>query len=69
MNFGTLVGNQLGGLLVYLFGITSHEFELLWLLVLLTSLCQLYPMLFLWMIPPGTAGSIKKPDASAYKAS
>jgi len=68
MNFGSLVGNQIGGILVYLFGITSTDFTLLWLLVLLTSLLQLYPMVFLFLIPAGTTKNMKAVETPAYRA-
>jgi len=60
MNFGSLVGMQIGAALTLAFGVTAHDFTLMWALALTTSLCQLYPLVFLWLIPGGRAKDVKR---------
>eukprot|EP00658_Telonema_sp_P-2_P040898 TRINITY_DN29249_c0_g1_i1.p1 TRINITY_DN29249_c0_g1~~TRINITY_DN29249_c0_g1_i1.p1 ORF type:complete len:484 (+),score=114.78 TRINITY_DN29249_c0_g1_i1:194-1645(+) len=62
MNFGSLIGAELGALLTYLFGVEAHNFTYMWQLVLLASLMQLIPLAFLWLLPQGSASNIERPD-------
>jgi len=62
MNFGSLVGTQLGALLTLAFGVDAHNFTYMWQLVLLVSLMQLIPLGFMWLLPPGGTSDIEAND-------
>eukprot|EP01016_Furgasonia_blochmanni_P003500 TRINITY_DN11378_c0_g1_i2.p1 TRINITY_DN11378_c0_g1~~TRINITY_DN11378_c0_g1_i2.p1 ORF type:complete len:252 (-),score=55.31 TRINITY_DN11378_c0_g1_i2:393-1079(-) len=47
INFGSLISYQLGGIIVYLLGITETDFSRLWILILFTNLAMLSPIGFL----------------------
>lgn len=44
INLGTLISYQLGGVLIYLLGITKTNFDKLWILVLVTNLAYILPL-------------------------
>ncbi|MDB9315472.1 folate/biopterin family MFS transporter [Spirulina sp. CS-785/01] len=50
-NLAGLLSQELGALLTHLLGITEHNFENLWLLVVLTNLSTLLPLPFLHWLP------------------
>ena len=54
-------------LMTWAFQVDSHNFKYMWILVLVASLMQLIPLLFLWLIPPGGTNDLetKKPQAEA----
>jgi hypothetical protein len=51
INLGYLVSYQLGGLLTYGLGITSSDFQSLWILILIASVFPLLTQLFLFCLP------------------
>jgi len=62
-NLANLVSHELGALLTHWLGITEHNFEQLWLLVLITNMSTLLPLPLLSWLPqqmtPPTAGVAK----------
>ena len=48
-----------------LFGVDSHNFRLMWVLALVVSLLQLYPLFFLWLLPKGNTTDLDVSDTSA----
>eukprot|EP00744_Colponema_vietnamica_P008603 GILI01012265.1.p1 GENE.GILI01012265.1~~GILI01012265.1.p1 ORF type:complete len:471 (+),score=118.94 GILI01012265.1:179-1591(+) len=67
INLGGLVSSQLGGLLSYLMGITSSQFTLLWLLVLITNVCMLLPLPLLILVPSGNSDSFQANITKQYQ--
>ncbi|MFN4279075.1 folate/biopterin family MFS transporter [Thermosynechococcus sp.] len=51
-NLANLVSHELGALLTHWLGITEHNFDRLWLLVLITNLSTLLPLPLLNWLPP-----------------
>eukprot|EP00742_Colponemidia_sp_Colp-10_P002152 GILJ01002299.1.p1 GENE.GILJ01002299.1~~GILJ01002299.1.p1 ORF type:complete len:531 (+),score=67.34 GILJ01002299.1:81-1673(+) len=51
INLGSLVSNQLGGVVTLALGITSDNFKLLWVLVLISQMCMLLPLPLLFFVP------------------
>lgn len=51
MNFGGLISFQLGGLIMICLGINQHNFDLLWLMLLITNLMMLLPLPLLKLVP------------------
>ena len=51
INAGYLASYGLGGLLTYLLGITSTDFNYLWLLIVISSVFPLVTLLFLACLP------------------
>ncbi|WP_448533773.1 folate/biopterin family MFS transporter [Parathermosynechococcus lividus] len=63
-NLANLVSHELGALLTHWLGITEHNFDRLWLLVLITNVSTLLPLPLLGWLPQ----QIKPPTSSAAKA-
>ncbi|MFN6571748.1 folate/biopterin family MFS transporter [Dendronalium sp. ChiSLP03b] len=54
-NLGGMVGYEFGALMMHWLGITETNFELLWLLVIITNLSTLLPLPFLNWLPDGNS--------------
>ena len=50
-NFAGLVSYELGAGLMHILGISEHNFELLWLLVIITNVSTLLPLPFIKWLP------------------
>lgn len=50
LNFGGMLGSQVGALLAYLLGITSTNFDKLWIMILIAQISMLLPLPFLRMV-------------------
>ena len=61
-NLSGLLSHELGALLTSLLGVTEHNFDKLWLLVIITNLSTLLPLPFLGWLPSGDpqAGSSRE---------
>lgn len=58
INLGALIGGQIGGLLTYALDVGAHNYENLWLLVLITSLMGVLPLTYINLVDLDKAKSL-----------
>lgn len=62
-NMGGIISSQIGAALTNWLGVTAHNLDNFWKLVLICNLSTLLPLVLISWIPAGDPGSIKKPVA------
>ena len=67
-NLASVFSYQFGALMMRWFGITQDNFDLLWLLVLITNVSTLLPLPFLQWLPAGEETKTPAPTVTTLEA-